>query len=78
MADYITRAKTIVANIKSKDQILPGNAFLVDMAHAYVYAYRDRWETFISSSDNRITLNAGRETTVVSPENRDDPLDIGS
>ncbi len=77
MADYATRAKTIIANIKNKDQTVPGNAFLLAIAYSYVYAYRGRWEEYIASGENSITSNTPPERTVVNPANTEDPTDIG-
>ena len=77
MADYATRAKAIIANIKNKDQTVPDNTFLFDIAYAYVYLYRQQWQTFLRSSDNQITDNVAPNQTVINPANLSDPTDIG-
>jgi|TARA_Y100000296_G_scaffold70105_1_gene84486 hypothetical protein len=69
MVTHINRAKTIIANIKSKDAVVPGNPFLFKMVHAFVRAYPSQW-----------IANLGRQPTplVINPDNLSDPLDIGT
>ena len=43
MADYIERAKQVVANLKSKDQTVPPNAYLLTIADAFVRAEDGQW-----------------------------------
>ncbi len=66
MADYITRAKTIIANIKNKDQVVPPNPFLFKVVHAFVRKYPNQW-----------TANLAILGLVTNPATTD-PLDIGT
>lgn len=77
MADYIARFKNVIANVKSKDLVLPANPILIDIGKAFVSAYRGRWESFIASAANDVSSNTPPVSTIVNPADTSDPSVIG-
>ena len=69
MASYVDRAKAIVGNIKSKDQVVPPNAYLTQLCDAYVRAFLPQW---------RANLLKLAVPLVINPSNLADPFDIGT
>ena len=75
-ANYGARAKAIVANVKSKDQVVPGNPFLLSLANAFVRTYPGKWNARLAKGmpDLRSPIPAH----IVNPDNATDVLDIGT
>lgn len=77
MAGFIARAQAILANLQSKDVVVPDSAFAAKMMRAAAYSGGDRWVRFLQSDDNRVSANTPTERTVINPDNYEDRLDIG-
>lgn len=63
--DYVTRAKTIVANVKSKDATVPSNAFLKTLSDAFVRWFPSQW--------SQLLVRKGLATNPATT----DPFDVG-
>lgn len=75
MAGHVERARAIVANIKSKDRVVPSTSFLRTIGAAFVYTRTPDWQVLLSTQ-TLVALDSF-EVFMINPDNPADPLDVG-